>query len=140
MSTIPTQNSGEVYISDRILWGVLEEQICALEDNGCETPAEFIALFMLISGVNDAWRSAVFVGEMPYTAELDKKIKSFFEKWVEVAKQEPADDYKKYLAEGEKIIADWRAPSLTRAVGGRVATLNDAQAATYREIANSDCD
>jgi len=93
---------------------------------------------MLITDINDAWRNAVFVGEMPYSVDLDEKIKSFVEKWVEVARREPASEYQKYLAEATKIIAEWRAPCLTKAVGARVATLNDAQARMFRETINLD--
>lgn len=111
---------------------------------------QYLGLFNLACRINKDWRTSVFRGETPSSDEMAAALRGVFERWLSLNDHfrqrleyferrgprlsDHALHLRLYADEARKLLHEWRAPSLSMAVGLRTIPLSPLGAAKIREM------
>jgi hypothetical protein len=111
---------------------------------------QYLGLFNLACRINKDWRTSVFRGETPPSDEMAAAMRGVFERWLSLNDHfrqrleyfehhgpclgDHALHLRLYADEARKLLQEWRAPSLSTAVGLRTIPLSPQGAAKIREM------
>jgi hypothetical protein len=111
----------------------------------------YVELYRCIFNHKKRWSQSVFSGEIPYTTELERSIKALFERWLSLAGQvdlcldyfedqqfdggvKGAEAYRGFVSSAKHVLATWRQPALSAAIGLRRVVLTEEQSVKFREL------